>query len=190
MTSTTGTPIRTCKELNFPPLVANLANIWLSQNVSKQTYTVNESLKPCNQCKRSGHMGKNVFPRTTTKNGKTSSQDQQRFPLLDSAAARLVKIRIPNISNKFTDLQAWSQRKITVCSSPFWGFGIVDVPVKPIHWTGTFFPALGLCFRSVKLASPKLFRALNFTTLNFSSYAIWLVLTWQLLQYHTKVLTQ
>ena len=40
-------------------------------------------------------MGKNVFSRTTMKNGKTSSQDQQdqqRFPLLDSAAARLVKI--------------------------------------------------------------------------------------------------
>ena len=58
-----------------------------------------------------------------------------------------------------------------------------DYEVK--NWVKAVF-----CVRSVKLASPKLFRALNFTTLNFSSYAIWLFLMWQLLQYHTKLLSQ
>ena len=43
--------------------------------------------------------------------------------------------------------------------------------------------------RALKSASPELFRALNFTTLNFSSYPVWLVLTWKLLQYNTKALT-
>ena len=41
--------------------------------------------------------------------------------------------------------------------------------------------------RSVKLASPKLFRALDFTTLNLSSDAIWIVLTWQSLQYSIQI---
>ena len=44
--------------------------------------------------------------------------------------------------------------------------------------------------RTYKSASPKLFRALNFTPLNISSYTVWLVLTLQLLQFHTKILSQ
>ena len=112
---------------------------------------------------------------------------------------QLAKFARKASSMRISELKQMRQWEDLFCDASYHSLSIISfwlnlishvLPAEQLILRIALLHSMLIWIRSVKLASPKLFRALDFSSLNFLSYAVWLVLTWQSLQYHTKLLSQ